>query len=182
MKRVLVLMFVAVCALPAAAQQINLDMPGLRDKAAEEVTVTLDARMLRLAAKFLSDSADERNAREIVQKLQGIYVRSYEFDHEGEYDRSIIDKVHAQLGPDWQKIVDVRSRLKENTEIYTQSKGDQIVGLVIITSEPRELTLVNIVGPIDLDRLADLQGQFGIPKIKTDVKEVKAGKEVKVKQ
>ncbi len=170
MKRLLILMFVALAALPLAAQPINLDMPGLRDKASEEVTVTLDARMLRLAAKFLSGSPDERNARDIVQKLQGIYVRSYEFDHDGEYDRAVIDRVHAQLGPDWQKIVDVRSKLKENTEIYTQSRGDQIVGLVVITAEPRELTLVNIVGPIDLDRLADLQGQFGIPKFKAEVK------------
>lgn len=170
MKKPLILMFVALCALPMAAQQINLDLPGLREKASEEVTVTLDARMLRLAARFLSDGTDERNARDIVQKLQGIYVRSYEFEQEGQYDRAIIGRVHAQLGSDWQKIVDVRSKLRENTEIYTQSRGDQIVGLVVITAEPKELTLVNIVGPIDLDRLADLQGQFGIPKIKAEVK------------
>ncbi len=45
-----------------------------------------------------------------------------------------------------------------------------ITGLVIIAAEPRELTIVNLVGPIDLDRLAGLQGQFGIPKISTEVK------------
>jgi Domain of unknown function (DUF4252) len=170
MKRALAVIFIAVCALPVAAQQINLDMPGLRDKASEEVTVTLDARMLRLAAKFLSNDSDERNVRDIVQKLQGIYVRSYEFDHEGEYDRTVIEHVKSQLGADWQKIVDVRSKLGENSEIYTQSRGEQIVGLVVITAEPKELTVVNIVGPIDLDRLADLQGQFGIPKVKAEVR------------
>lgn len=164
MKRSLLLLLVAAMALPAAAQQINLEMPALRDKASEEVTVTLDASMLRLAAKFLSNDPDERNAREIVQKLQGIYVRSYEFDHAGEYDRSVVDHLRSQLGADWKKIVDVRSKLGENSEIYTQSKGDQITGLVIITAEPKELTVVNLVGPIDLDRLADLQGQFGIPR------------------
>ena len=164
MKKPLMLLVVAALALPAAAQQINLDIPGLRDKASEEVTVTLDASMLRLAARFLSDGPDERNARDIVQKLQGVYVRSYEFDHEGEYDRSAVDRLRSQLGADWKKIVDVRSKLGENSEIYTQSHGDQITGLVIITAEPKELTIVNLVGPIDLDRLADLQGQFGIPK------------------
>ena len=164
MKKPLMLLVVAALALPAAAQQINLDIPGLRDKASEEVTVTLDASMLRLAARFLSDGPDERNARDIVQKLQGVYVRSYEFDHEGEYDRSAVDRLRSQLGADWKKIVDVRSKAGENSEIYTQSHGDQITGLVIITAEPKELTIVNLVGPIDLDRLADLQGQFGIPK------------------
>ena len=164
MKKSLLLLVVAVLALPAAAQQINLDIPELRDKASEEVTVTLDASMLRLAARFLSDGPDERNARDIVQKLQGVYVRSYEFDHEGEYDRSVVERLRSQLGADWKKIVDVRSKIGENSEIYTQTHGDQITGLVIITAEPKELTIVNLVGPIDLDRLADLQGQFGIPK------------------
>src|SRR4029078_1827932 len=101
---------------------------------------------------------------DIVQKLQGIYVRSYEFDHAGEYDRAIVDHLRNQLGSDWNKIADVRSRLGENSEIYAQSRNDQITGLVIITAEPKELTVVNLVGPIDLERLADLQGQFGIPK------------------
>lgn len=164
MKKSLLLLVVAALALPAEAQQINLDLPGLRDKASEEVTVTLDASMLRLAAKFLSNDGDERNVRDIVQKLQGVYVRSYEFDHEGEYDRSVVDRLRSQLGADWKKIVDVRSKVGENSEIYTQSHGDQITGLVIITAEPKELTIVNLVGPIDLDRLADLQGQLGIPK------------------
>lgn len=164
MKRSLLFLLVAAMASIASAQQINLDMPGLRDKASEEVTVTLDASMLRLAARFLSNDPDERNARDIVQKLQGIYVRSFEFDREGEYDRSAVDRLRSQLGADWKKIVDVRSRLGENSEIYTQSRGDQITGLVIITAEPKELTIVNLVGPIDLDRLADLRGQFGIPR------------------
>jgi len=60
--------------------------------------------------------------------------------------------------------VQVRSRTRENVEIYTDMRGEAIAGLVIISAEPRELTVVNIVGPIDLDRLADLEGKFGIPR------------------
>ena len=172
MKRSLVLLvLIAAAAVPAAAQQINMDFPALRDKAAEEVTVTLDARMLRLASNFLTKDADQRAVRDMIQKLQGVYVRSYEFDHEGEYDRAIVDRVRSQLGTDWQKIVDVRSRRRENTEIFTQTKGELITGLVIITAEPKELTIVNIVGPVDLDRLASLEGQFGIPKMTKEGKE-----------
>jgi hypothetical protein len=155
--------------MPAAAQRVNLDLPefnDLRDKAAEEVTVTLDSRVLRMAAKFLSDTdTDQRNARDIVRNLEGIYVRSYEFDREGEYDHAIADRIRAQLGANWNKIVDVRSRTRENAEIYTFMRGDAIAGLVVIATEPKELTIVNIVGPIDLDRLSQLDGQFGIPRI-----------------
>ncbi|HEY3054605.1 MAG TPA: DUF4252 domain-containing protein [Thermoanaerobaculia bacterium] len=171
MKRSLVLLFLTALALPASAQQINLEFPGLADRAAEVVDVTLDARMLRLASRFLSDDREERTVRDMIQKLQGIYVRSYEFDHEGEYDRKVIDHVRSQLGTGWNKIVNVRSRTRENVEIYTQTRDDAITGLVVISAEPRELTIVNIVGPIDLDRLADLEGQFGIPKISKERKE-----------
>lgn len=41
----------------------------------------------------------------------------------------------------------------------------KIAGLVVIAAEPREFTIVNIVGPIDLDQLSSLGGQFGIPKV-----------------
>jgi hypothetical protein len=44
-------------------------------------------------------------------------------------------------------------------------RGDRINGLVIISAEPREFTVVNIVGDIDLDRLSKLEGEFGIPRI-----------------
>ena len=78
--------------------------------------------------------------------------------------------MRAQLGANWNKIVDVRSRTRENSEIYTFTRGDAIAGLLIITAEPRELTIVNIVGPIDLDRLSDLDGQFVIPRAKKESK------------
>jgi hypothetical protein len=34
--------------------------------------------------------------------------------------------------------------------------------MAIITSKPRELTIVNIVGSIDLAKLGQLQGQLGV--------------------
>ena len=30
-------------------------------------------------------------------------------------------------------------------------------------SDPQEFTVVNIVGPVDIEKLASLQGEFGIP-------------------
>jgi hypothetical protein len=40
---------------------------------------------------------------------------------------------------------------------------EKIGGLVVLSAEPRELRVVNIVGPVDLEKLASLEGQFGIP-------------------
>jgi len=51
----------------------------------------------------------------------------------------------------------------ESAEVYMFSKGKEFAGLAIIASEKRELAVVNIVGPVDVDKLARLEGQLGIP-------------------
>jgi hypothetical protein len=165
-KFIITLVLTLTVAVPASAQRLNLDFPGLADRAEEVVDVTLDATMLRLAAKFLSGhDADERAVRDMITGLEGIYVRSYQFAKAGEYDSALIDRVKSQLGPSWKPLVTVRSKTKENVNIMADMRGDKVTGLVIIAAEPREFTIVNIQGPIDIDRLADLSGQFGIPEI-----------------
>ena len=42
-------------------------------------------------------------------------------------------------------------------------QGEQIEGLAVISAEPKEFTVVNIVGPINLEKLTKLEGQFGVP-------------------
>lgn len=169
MRKFVLIVLALVVAVPASAQRINLDLPGfagLADKADEVVDITLDASMLRLAAKFLGgNDPDEREIRTLIDGLQGIYVRSYEFSKDGEYDRALLDRVKAQLGPTWKPLVTVRSKTKENVNIMADLRGERVVGLVILAAEPRELTVVNIVGDIDIDRLSRLEGEFGIPKI-----------------
>jgi hypothetical protein len=168
-KLILTLILTLAVAVPASAQRLNLDfLADLEAKADEVVDVTLDASMLRIASKFLGRSSDEKAIRDIVNGLQGIYVRSFEFDGDGEYDRNLVNRVKSQLGPTWKALVTVRSKTKENVNIYADMRGDKIVGLVVIAAEPRELTVVNIVGPIDIEKLADLQGEFGIPHFEKD--------------
>ena len=165
MRKLILILTLSLLAVPAMAQQIKMDFPDLAEKADEVVDITLDASLLRLGVKFLSDKdEDQRAVRDIVKNLEGIYVRSYEFSRDNEYDRSLIDRVKSQLGPTWKPLVTVRSKRKENVNIMADMRGDRVVGLVIIAAEPRELTIVNIVGPIDIDKLASLEGEFGIPK------------------
>src|SRR3954447_14878927 len=171
----LILALIAALALPitASAQgtRINLDFPDMAAKASETVDVTLDGPMLRIAGKFLdSNDADESSAQATINALSGIYGRSYEFDHEGEYDKSQAERIRQQLGPTWKKIVKVASRTREDVDIYADTRGDAITGLLIISAEPKEFTVVNIVGPVDLEKLAGLEGQFGIPHIHRDGK------------
>jgi hypothetical protein len=52
---------------------------------------------------------------------------------------------------------------KEHTEVYLHSENDKIVGIAILSAEPRELTVVAISGPINLEDLDKLGGNLGIP-------------------
>ena len=51
------------------------------------------------------------------------------------------------------------------SEIYVRLVEKKPTGVAILCAEPKELTIVNIVGTLDLDRLADLGGDFGIPRL-----------------
>jgi len=166
MKRAIFAVMLMIVAAPAWAQRLNLNFGNLADTASESVEVTLDGPMLKLALGFLDPKDPEEGAaRDMIRKLEGIYVKSFSFDTENAYDKSIVTRVRSQLGPSWKKIVGVQSRPRESVDIYTDMRGESIAGLCIISAEPRELTIVNIVGPIDLKRLADLEGNFGIPHV-----------------
>jgi hypothetical protein len=149
------------------AQGINIprSLDKLAERATESVDVTLDASLLQLASGFLSkDNADEVTVKKIVSKLKGVYVRSFEFDKEGQYSMSDVEAIRTQLkAPGWSRIVGVKSIKGENSEVYLKRDGNQVAGLVVVSAEPKELTIVNIDGPIDPEELSKLSGHMGIP-------------------
>jgi hypothetical protein len=66
----------------------------------------------------------------------------------------------------WQSVVSVRkSEERSGVDIFICQLQQKARGLAIIAIEPRQLTIVNIVGAIDLDKLHRLQGHFGIPRL-----------------
>jgi Domain of unknown function (DUF4252) len=138
----------------------------LAQRATESVDVNLDASMLQLASGFLSaDDPDEAKVKRLVAKLKGIYVRSFEFDREGQYSPSDVEGLRdVARGPGWTRIVGVKSLKGENSEVYVRKDGNQVGGIVAIDAEPKELTVVDIDGPIDPEELIELGGHMGIPK------------------
>jgi hypothetical protein len=167
MKRILVCLALALGTAPAQDIKFPPELEKLAAKASEVVDVTLDSQMLGLASRFLSNKEpDEAKVKEMTAKLKGIYVRAYEFDKEGAYSPADLDSIRNQLkGPGWQRMVTVRSKEGDNADIFFRMENNNPVGLVVLAAEPKALTVVNIVGPIDLDSLSDLGGHFGVPKI-----------------
>jgi hypothetical protein len=163
---------------PLAAQEIKLP-PNFGANASETVDVTLDSNMLQLAARFLSgEKGDEAQAKKLIAGLKSIYVKSFEFDKEGQYNRADVEAVRAQFhAPGWSRVVGfVSKREGENAEIFLRlDKDGKVGGLAVVAAGPKEVTIVSIVGPIDPDQIAELSGKFGIPKI--DLEKKKSGKD-----
>ena len=168
------LLVTCVASVPALGQNPRLQIKNLEklsSKAAEVVDVALDESMLKLASKFLASERDEdeAEARELIKDLKGVYVKSFEFDKEGEYSQEDVEAIRSQLtAPGWTKIVGVRSKHDGDVaEVYlmTESNTRNILGLAIIAADPETLTVVNIIGPIDIDKLSALEGKMGIPRL-----------------
>ncbi len=157
----------------ASAQDVKWNYDKLAAKASDTVEVSLSGGLLRLATKFLSDDdKDEAQVKKLVGGLKGIYVRSFEFKKPGDYSPADVESFRTPLrAPDWERIVGVHSTEDgETVEVYIKNEGKGIGGLAIIATEPKEVTLVNIVGPIDLDSLSELGGHFGIPEVEVEKK------------
>lgn len=139
----------------------------LATKASQTVEVNIDERLMRIAAKAFSDKdADEREIKKLIEGVKGIYVKSFEFDSDGQFTTADVDAIRVQLrGPGWTRLVNVTSKKEGNVEVYLLMNGEEIGGLAVLSSEDRELTVVNIVGPVDLEKLAKLEGQFGVPEL-----------------
>ena len=149
----------------ARGQMLKLDsLDKLAARASETVKVNLSGQMLRLAARFLSDDHEEAQVKDLVKNLKGIYVRSFEFSKTGQYADADVEAIRAQLrDSSWTAIVEVHSKNEENADIFVKGEGDRFAGIAIVAAEPMELTVVHIDGPIDLDGLRKLSGNFGIP-------------------
>ena len=125
--------------------------------------------MLQFAGKFFDGKdPEEAKVKKLIRGIAGIYIKSFEFKNEGAYLPADLEKVRSQLkAPEWSRIVGVKSGGDgENIEVWVRNENGKVSGVAILASEPRQLTVVNLVGNIDLDSLADLGGHFGIPKMK----------------
>jgi hypothetical protein len=94
--------------------------------------------------------------QELLGGITGIYVKSFEFDAPNMYAESDVEIIRKQVsGAGWSRVVSVREK-RELTEIYFWKERDTTGGLVVISAEANELTVVNIVGRIDLASLGAL--------------------------
>jgi hypothetical protein len=162
-------------AATAVAQNPRIEtsrLEALAAKASETVDVNLDERLMQLTAKFFAGKGDEDAAKikELINGLKGIYVKSFEFENEGQFTDADLEGIRSQLrNPAWNKVLDVSSKKDGSVQVYLMQTANEISGLALLSVDPKEITVVNIVGPVDLEKLSQLEGTFNIPEIDIDV-------------
>jgi hypothetical protein len=162
MKSALILV---VAAIPALAQQTFdfklLDKLGANAKGS--TSITLDGSLLKLATNFVGNG--DESVKSLIRGLTGIYVRSYEFEKPGQYVEADLEPLRAYLrSSQWSKIVDVKEASKEASEIYVQPlPNDKLGGLVVISAESKEVSVIFISGVMNASDIGKLSGNLGIP-------------------
>ena len=160
----LVVISAAATALAQNPRIQTSQLDALSAKASQTVDVNIDERLIELTWKFLGNSPDEVKVKDIVKGLKGIYVKSFEFEKEGEFSDADLESIQSQLrNTAWNKIVNIRSKKDGSVGVYLMSNATQISGLAVLASDAKEITVVNIIGNVDLEKLTRLEGQFGIP-------------------
>lgn len=163
-------------AIPVIAQDTQPDFPVALDKklaarASNVDEVTLNKTMLNFAGQFLhSDEKDDAEAKRLIQNLNAIYVREYDFSQPGQYSADDLKTIRRQfLGPNWNPMVRERSKNGEGgSDIYVKMVNNEVQGIFVLDAEPKELDMVYISGTIRPEDLKKLSGNFGIPNINVD--------------
>jgi hypothetical protein len=157
----------------------------LAARASNVTEVTLGKSMLAFAAKFM-DSKDEDDAegKKLIQGLDGIYVRDYEFDKEGQFSADEVEQLRKYFETsDWSPIVKERERKSgETTDVMVKLVNGETKGMFILTVEPKELTIVLILGPIKVEDLGKLHGIAGLGDLSGIAKSEKTKDKVKDKK
>jgi hypothetical protein len=162
------LLVLSLLSLPSFSQSTQPPFPvtlekQLAERAVSYTEVSLDRKMLDFASKFM-DKEDDAEGRRIIQKLNGIYVRTYDFDKPSQYTAADLENIRGQFQtPEWTALVRERSKSGQgDSDIYMKLVNGEVQGMFILDAEPKELDFVFISGPIRPEDLSDISGNFGI--------------------
>ena len=151
-----------------AAETARLKIPDfshLQSKAVESVDVTVGPFMLWLAQAFAPErSEDGTEVKEILKGIEAVYIRSFSFAEDNAYSKDDVESVRMQLRDQkWQPLAQIQShKKKENVDVFIAIENDKPIGFAIVASEPREFTIVNVVGTIDPQNIGKLRASLNL--------------------
>jgi Domain of unknown function (DUF4252) len=161
MKFVLLTMLAGIMLAPAAsAQKLELKFDALAARASDKAEVDLDGILLKLATRHglaTKDKDDKSPAGDWLSGVREIHVRHYEFAKEGSYSDQDLEPLRKQLseGAGWSHFLNVKDK-DERAEIFVMSQGGKVGSCLILSTEPKELSVVYIMGTLTLAQMKGL--------------------------
>ena len=146
----------------AVAQQDKTDKKGLilfdfPESLEAKVEVNLTAKLINLVTKSVSNQPE---VVELIQILDGIYVRTY--DRRTIDEKKLVNYFKERLKKDeWEVLAKIEEN-GETVEINLLFDENNVYGIfaVIISKISKEATFVNIVGEITPERIEELLGNL----------------------
>ena len=131
----------------------------LSSQATLKSSFTLDRTMLSLAAGLVPES--EPDARQAINKLDGVSVHVLRFGAAGIADERQVDAIRAAYHlRGWKHLV--------TTDVWLVLDGANVRGAVVLAETPASLALITVAGDINPVDLMHLRGHFGIPRFEGD--------------
>ncbi len=153
-------------AAPACAQDPGPTAAILRTLKAssqDSVDISFGRVSLTLLAAFMDDNdADGAAIKTLFRSLKSLSVHHYEFGEGSKYASTDIATLRSQIAdPQWSRIVEVHDEARhEDVDISVAMTRDKISGVVIIATQPREVTVITADGSLDLDEIDRLRRHF----------------------
>lgn len=159
---------------PAAAQDgapdSAMNFQHLEEKADEVVRVNLWGRSLDHAKKLLGLRKNVASSvRSFMGSLTAVYRLTYRFrDHKASKDD--VEPVHRQLAEDgWVPVIETENRATpESLSVYSIYEDQEMAGMTVVSSEPDEVTVLKIMGPVDFEALSAISSGLGLPLVSED--------------
>jgi hypothetical protein len=160
------------------------DFGHLRGKATESIDVNLGSFAFFVAQRFVDDTdPDGAAVKEVLKGVSSMRVRHYEFAEDFAYAQSDLDQVRSQLtASGWNSLARVHDRKQqENLDVYVSIEKEKITGLAVVASEPREFTIINIVGTLDSKQVTVLREKLA-PNYLSSLRKISAKQRVQSAQ
>lgn len=166
--RKLILMVLMAVATTATAQQLDLKvLDKIASKAKKTTEMGLDAATLKSTTDLLNTKkGDEAAAKKSTEDMKGFFLRSYEFE-KGDFKFDDLKPITDQLkAPNWTRFLRNKED-REQTEIWMHLTDGKPDGMLLISMEDEELTVINAIGYSNVADFAKLK-DLGAPTAKKD--------------
>ena len=98
--------------------------------------------------------------RRLIEGLDGIYIRDYEFDKAGQFTAEQVEQLRKYFETsEWSPLVrDRDNKTGESSDVMVKLVNGESHGLFILDVEPKEISIVLILGPVHMQDLHKVMG------------------------